>query len=374
MKKIILSLVLLIYFQTFSFAQALQYEHKSVLFSETIFSCPDGYTHWARGAFDTISSVQNTNGIPFYFAQYDASNPSTSTSPLSWQGGVYIGTNCTVCYANQPTFTMDNTGLPIFESDYYEYNNNNQMIFKKLIDTLATHAQQQTAAPAIAAIGFDKIMAAPDSVVIKTRTKFVTNGPGIYFVTVFAVEDSAMGMQAVWDTSAYNYPHRFMLRGNIASGVWGWALNMGNPITAGQEFLVDFSQKIPVGWNINKLSYLMVLTRRDVAANKYFIENATEGAVATGINDVSAVNENVVIYPQPAKDKLFIKMQLDKSWQDASIDLYNLLGQKIATLYKGNLKTTEQLDLTLPTQLATGNYIIDIHNSNNHITKSIMVK
>jgi hypothetical protein len=93
------------------------------------------------------------------------------------------------------------------------------------------------------------------------------------------------------------------------------------------------------------------------------------GESTTGVTSISEGTIN--IYPNPATDK--ISVTLNSTYKDAQIALCDMSGKKIAELYN-NVVNTSTLQLTLPTNISTGIYILQISaHGNNTITKKITV-
>jgi hypothetical protein len=88
-----------------------------------------------------------------------------------------------------------------------------------------------------------------------------------------------------------------------------------------------------------------------------------------GLNTITKNDFNVMLYPNPTNDRTILNIKGLK--EDASITLYDLTGRKIKayTLKQGQ----EKLEINIK-GLSSGIYNVNIQNSNNNITKKLIVE
>jgi len=102
-----------------------------------------------------------------------------------------------------------------------------------------------------------------------------------------------------------------------------------NPTGNGNEIQGTFSWTPDIS-SVRSLPYLVVFRTSD---NLFYHDETIQFEVtlgsSTNLNDIREINiEN--IYPNPANDKLFIPIDLDKG-QLLNLDIYNLLGSKVSS-------------------------------------------
>lgn len=87
-----------------------------------------------------------------------------------------------------------------------------------------------------------------------------------------------------------------------------------------------------------------------------------EDSLKTGVLSISDLQNNIIVYPNPAKNNLFINSNLELVY----LKLYNLNGQLTKTVFESN-----KLDIS---DLKSGVYFIEIQTSLNKIYRKIIVQ
>ncbi|HTB06314.1 MAG TPA: T9SS type A sorting domain-containing protein [Bacteroidia bacterium] len=119
------------------------------------------------------------------------------------------------------------------------------------------------------------------------------------------------------------------------------------------------------------------MTAVAVSGGMYTIERASvtsmspfavfDQSTVTGINEATAViNDGIVVYPNPASNSLYIQNNTGSTGA-LYADIYNVLGQKVASFEITNSNTTLPLD-----GLKTGDYFIRLNNSNMNVVKKFV--
>lgn len=97
---------------------------------------------------------------------------------------------------------------------------------------------------------------------------------------------------------------------------------------------------------------------------------AKEEKVVEEIIEDNEINNQLIMFPNPTKDIVYLQIQSDLHNQIESINVYNSNSTLIKTLNKGATNLDLQIDLT---GLPTGIYFLHIHRKNaNSITKKII--
>lgn len=91
--------------------------------------------------------------------------------------------------------------------------------------------------------------------------------------------------------------------------------------------------------------------------------------ICLGLNDISKNDFNVILYPNPTNDKTILNVKGLK--EDANVIVYDLTGRKVKayTLKQGQ----EKLEINIK-GLSSGIYNVNIQNSNNNITKKLIIE
>jgi hypothetical protein len=100
----------------------------------------------------------------------------------------------------------------------------------------------------------------------------------------------------------------------------------------------------------------------------YTSKMSIKEGTATTIASLDINNTDVSLYPNPTSDYVNLSYQLNKD-ANVTIDLCDILGQKIKTLLVENKSAGEQTDLLDVNAVAKGAYFLQIH-----VNKSIVVK
>ena len=96
-------------------------------------------------------------------------------------------------------------------------------------------------------------------------------------------------------------------------------------------------------------------------------------AVFVGLNENKIERKNFMIYPNPSNGKIYIECELETP-SELSIDLYDLLGKNVATIYPTALEESKQLTiLTDQSKLSSGIYFLKMKVNNEITTVKIII-
>ncbi len=173
---------------------------------------------------------------------------------------------------------------------------------------------------------------------------FTSNLPtGDYRIGLYVVEDSVIG-----STSGYHqvnffdglpgnpffgqgdpivgFVHRHVARAKLPTS---WSLNNLLPSTPviGQTFSHAFSYTVPAAYNENKMSVVAFVWRNSTNHQTDEVLNAQSAKIPVWIiSRIKELNQDALsIYPNPAKDFVFIKS--DASFTFTKIQLFSIIGQ-----------------------------------------------
>jgi hypothetical protein len=357
-------------------SQELQSSRKTVIFHHDGYWCADDYSPWAVGLYDTISSAQNTSAFPAYYVAFDADSVTAPMSQLVYKPAKNLAINVAPTWGNKPHMNVNFYG---FLMDPYSYGGTTfpPHVYKRAYDTFAHYVTQQTFAPNVTAVGFTKTMLPNDSVVINTRVRFLSASSKQFRVAVYILEDSAMGYTN--HGSGYSMkPHRYMLRYANMDYSWGMPMAASGPYATGQEVYGVVTKKIPASWNKSKLSYLMITYQYDSSSGRYFIDNATKGAIGTTPASIAADHHNagidVSVFPNPAKAVFYLNYNFPAESKGTNIVVTDMSGKNLGAVYSAPVNNKAGvLTLQLPS-LRAGLYLLSLRNEFGTVEKIITVQ
>ncbi len=136
---------------------------------------------------------------------------------------------------------------------------------------------------------------------------------------------------------------------------------------------VAFSDELPEATMIYDLNVSPINRKLRIATHGHGIWQRSF------VNDPLAVSEfdiasNMVLYPNPATDLVHLDMTFQDDFGATSIELYSILGQKVASFYNGSLSEGRH-ELTFNvSQYDSGVYFIRINNGQKQLAKQLIVR
>lgn len=128
------------------------------------------------------------------------------------------------------------------------------------------------------------------------------------------------------------------------------------------DFITDLNKDSIINLSDILLVYnntsILVTVKKPINDNKDLIEKE---------NDIS----NFEIFPNPIKDKTYIKFDLNEN-KNTKIEIYNILGKKVYTLLNENLNTGTHI-INLNKDFSSGIYYCIIKTNNFIITKKLLI-
>lgn len=146
------------------------------------------------------------------------------------------------------------------------------------------------------------------------------------------------------------------------------------PAAAGSNYQLRFGSSPDCMADTGELQILMWLEHDSAGSATVLTYKAQyTGSCTTGINPVAADNfDNVNLYPNPACNQLTIQFGLT---QAAPVTAYvtNIMGQRVADIYRGQLNTGVHTLTTGATNLANGVYFVTLKTGDNAVTQRFVV-
>jgi len=97
----------------------------------------------------------------------------------------------------------------------------------------------------------------------------------------------------------------------------------------------------------------------------------TATAASTGINEVTSANYKTSISPNPATNEVTVSFELKQN-ENVSVEIYNLVGQKVKTLDASAVKGKNDLKVNLE-GLSNGNYFLKLNNGKSTDTLKLLI-
>jgi len=226
----------------------------------------------------------------------------------------------------------------------------------------------------------------------KVYANFVDYARGAYRVNLLITEDEVTGGSAYDQANAYNsqqghpyyqagssvagFVHKHVLRA-APLGVFGEQLNLPSIINPNDLYSVDFSYTLPADWdenNIYLIGFVSEYDEMDLKGNE--VINVREYALgespsSVGIED-ELPHEMLGVYPNPVNGTGYVVMSFGEMTK-ASFEIYNTMGQKVATLKKGNFTPGEHTVYFSTENVTPGVYQLVVSTDHGTYTNKIIV-
>lgn len=142
-----------------------------------------------------------------------------------------------------------------------------------------------------------------------------------------------------------------------------------NFVPSGSEWETHTITNISSSYLVSGFRYKFEFTS-DGGNNVYVDDINITGPLGTPI--ITDNNINLVIYPNPVEDNLSIRFDMPQD-EFVSVDVLDMTGRKVASLYNGNASGHQLLDYDTQ-QLTAGVYMVSIKLAGQQITKRVVVK
>ncbi len=141
---------------------------------------------------------------------------------------------------------------------------------------------------------------------VRVKAKAVDTIAGDLRFNLWITEDSIKAYQAE-APDPNNYWHSHVLR-SFVGGQWGVAGSMPKKLLPGQEVAYDFQYTVPSGYVLKRLQAIGLVQAFD---NDKFARRIINSASARATQKLSVASSNtltnVQVYPNPAKDRIWVK-------------------------------------------------------------------
>jgi len=157
-------------------------------------------------------------------------------------------------------------------------------------------------------------------------------------------------------------------------------------IYLGNDLGVYYSENGGINWEMfsDELpEAVMIYDLNDSPSNRK-IRIATHGNgiyQRNYVNDFLAVDDQDILfsefkmYPNPASEKLTIEINSDKLFESSSIEIFNLLGQKVDTIFEGSIQSgSNRYIWNITDKVSSGTFFIRVISNNSSVlTKTLLI-
>lgn len=226
---------------------------------------------------------------------------------------------------------------------------------------------------------------------VTVNATFFTEATGDFRINCYIVEDSVSGTGSGYNQVNYyntqsghpyygkgnpiiGYQHRHVER-TALGGTWGSTGVIPATTVTGTDYTKTYAYTLPAGWNANRCHVVAFVHEysSNYKSNKNEIYNAIEipfnetvsqtstPAVYTAITETGNPLNNVLVYPNPAKDVLYVEYTIAEP-ATLSFDITNMIGQSVyatsaVELGAGSFRTPMNIS-----SLENGVYFVSVKN------------
>ena len=219
----------------------------------------------------------------------------------------------------------------------------------------------------VANVGFEPVFGNV-TLFVDAKVKFFQNAEGDFYLGVYLLEDGVIGYQS---GQGDNANHKKVFRYSFTDETFGKSIANGQ-ISAGSEY--DLSFDLQIG-EVQGYDYEVVgiIWKLENGVYKPFNAWSTKDiGTATSTSDISGLNKFEVL-PNITSNYSVINIELEENRPNASLEIIDLNGKRVATINKGNLIKGQQtfpLDKTIVG--GNGIYFVRLLDGNQVSTRKIV--
>ena len=240
-----------------------------------------------------------------------------------------------------------------FGQPKYYFNNEDLLASRTNFPALATEVNSRVADMAnqtpVANVGF---IANLDNgtMTVRTKTQFFEAADGEYFLALYLVEDGVIMAQSGQPSNA---EHKEIMRGGFDIDVFGRQLTPMTSIAEGTEFTNMHEMNIDPNWIVENLTLVGMIWKNEGGTFQYVNGNKTtdfDGDLTTSVENTFTEVTGFSVLPNIISSNATVQLDLEQTIENAQINIYDLNGKKLHTIFTGNL--------------GTGNHAFEIEKSN----------
>jgi hypothetical protein len=214
------------------------------------------------------------------------------------------------------------------------------------------------------------LLLAGDELVVETKTKFFQDASGEYYLGVYAVENEVINNQSGQGNNAV---HEKVLRGRISDEIFGDFISSGD-VSANSEFDQAFSIILDNGWDLSHLEIITIVWEKE--GDKFVAINtnlSTDFIITVGNENVLLENASMEILPNVTSNQAVVNIDLTKELKNATIELFDLDGKKVADIFQGRLsRGNSKFEIERNLVPVQGMYLVVLKSDQKVVTKKII--
>ncbi len=302
---------------------------------------------WGWNYFENVIADNNDGNAIFFKAHYSGNLVSTAGQTMATN----FGAN------GQPQFFINNTKQTV--------NSGNTAAAQT--EAQSTIAENATSNP-IANVGLKAYEGFNNDLEIHTTTEFFQATSGDFFTSVYVVEDNIIEQQAGNSNTA---EHTRILRTSFSTDVFGEAVASGN-VSEGMSVDKIFNLPIDATWNQENLRFVAVLWKK--VNNTYEFVNASEDTDLEALVSSTSILNNrtaVNVFPTVTENGATVQFELQDEVQQASIQLYDMAGKMLQTIYNGSLSSGTH-NYQIEQTVENGMFLVQVRLDNQTIIRKLI--
>ncbi len=354
MNKILFTLLLLLTFQ-WSFAQEITVPEtqQSLVTKHTATWCPNcGTVAW--DVFESLVTDLTSDAILV------AAHRSRSSDLYSKVGEDFLTNMPGVVY--QPEFFVNEE----------KFGGNYQTLADNIKNQVTTNASQSP----IAQTGIQLLVNEDGSgpLRVNTRTKFFQGTQGIYYLSIWLIEEEMVADQANRGTDVV---HKQVLRKALTEASFGVEIAV-DIIDAGTEVMKSFEYEFEEGQDIKNLEIAAIVWKKEGERYAYVNGNSSttfSTVSTTSTNVLESRLESFTITPNLIDSEGMIELELNQRLENAQLNLYNVFGQLVQPVFSGNMESgVNRFMLNAETVQNSGMYLVNLRTKEGTLTRKVIIK
>lgn len=197
---------------------------------------------------------------------------------------------------------------------------------------------------------------------INSKVRFFQDGTGDYYLGVYIIEHHIVNVQASNSTMA---EHPYVIREALTASDFGFSLQEG-PIAAGTEFTESFSLQLNPEWNTENLRVVGIIWNKNGDTYEFVNTNEVFDIMENVVAVEDLIKEDVLeaqLFPTVTNDLTTLNLDLKESALDVNIQVINLQGQIVETVFSGQLTQGNQSFEISATDFASGVYLVRLQTA-----------
>jgi hypothetical protein len=191
---------------------------------------------------------------------------------------------------------------------------------------------------------------------VQSRAEFFRTGEGEFFFGLYLLEKSVVASQAARSS---NETHQNVLRTSLFTEAFGQPLATGAVVEGTiKGFMTTYT--LPANYNVGNLTIAGIIWRKNGARYEVVNVNWTDkiSASVTSVQDVRLL-QGFQIWPNVLTEQAQVRIQLPANAGIVHLDIYDMQGRRIQTLFQGRLAEGEhQFLLNRSAIPASGQYVL----------------